>query len=187
MQEIDSQREKLFERVAMSRMANRLSRNLEQLSRTEERLSASRYSSASSSRSSIRRSYSTAELPMSDSKARLLKNIADKLKQSRSSLHQHTPKAKEGEERLQEPKGRSNKLEEMLKDIKKCNQMSTKAVYSIKRNINEGLKEGRPDPIQQSHRSQQSQQSMQNQQNQPQSVSRFQVEPKQPNMHAIFA
>jgi hypothetical protein len=26
-----------------------------------------------------------------------------------------------------------------MKDIKKCNQMSTKAVYSIKKNINEQL------------------------------------------------
>lgn len=32
-------------------------------------------------------------------------------------------------------KGKVNKLELMMKDIKKCNQMSTKAVYSIKKNI----------------------------------------------------
>lgn len=36
-----------------------------------------------------------------------------------------------------EIRNKVNKLEEMMKDIKKCNQMSTKAVYTIKKNAKE--------------------------------------------------
>lgn len=100
----------------MARLADRLSHNLEKLNQTETRLSFSRcHSSDSSSRSSLKRGNSLANLNQSESKARLLRNIADKLKQSKGSLHK-TPVVTDNNipqerESLNTSRKRKNKLE----------------------------------------------------------------------------
>jgi len=90
-------------------------------------------------------------MKVSTSKSKLLKDIADKLKLSRANLNDTPTKRSQNYDPASPTtsdkqfftsnlsKSRVNKLESMLKGIKKCNQMSTKAVYSVKKNVKESI------------------------------------------------
>ena len=110
---------------------SRLSRNVESLNKLDRSLSKSRLSSRKSNSSreyiNISRSKSTTELDRPTPRAKLLGDIASKLKGRKQSGGQLPNDSKTV------AKQRLNKLENLLKDIKKCNKETNKVVYTIKK------------------------------------------------------
>jgi len=143
-----SERSILLSRVLTLKASQRIRSSLQLINHKENQLIRSRCSSASK-KSMSSKMHRSVDLTAVTPKAKLLMEIADKLKSpkvdllSSSNIQTAIKSAQEGSvkekqqsnEESPKKKEKKGRLEMLLRDIKKCNQVSTKAVSTIRKNV----------------------------------------------------